>query len=123
MVSGTSESYQLLPAFFEKELVMRLSHMAAWGLCSMALVAAGCATQSASSARAPNYASETPTATQADWSVKIDNIEACSCPAFCQCYFSGQPALHESADHTMRFCRFNNAYKISSGHYGDTKLD
>jgi hypothetical protein len=53
----------------------------------------------------------------------MDNIEACSCPTFCQCYFTGQPALHEPAEHAMRFCRFNNAFRITSGHWGSASLD
>src|SRR5579859_3855903 len=54
-----------------------------------------------------------------EWAVTLDNIEACSCPAFCQCYFTGQPALHEGQGdaHAMRFCRFNNAFKVAKGHY------
>src|SRR5205085_6689804 len=57
---------------------------------------------------------------------KLDNIEACSCPTFCQCYFTGQPALHEgqAADaHAMRYCRFNNAFRVAKGNYETTKLD
>lgn len=63
----------------------------------------------------------------AKWAVTMDNIEACSCPTFCQCYFTGQPALHETGaaeqQHAMRFCRFNNAFRITQGHFGETKLD
>jgi hypothetical protein len=59
-------------------------------------------------------------------------IEACSCPMFCQCYFSTKPAAHgggeEHAGHDHggggeHFCRFNNAYKINKGHHGNVKLD
>src|SRR4051794_40620836 len=60
------------------------------------------------------------------WNVTMDNIEACSCPTFCQCYFTGQPALHEEhakEGSAMRFCRFNNAFRITKGQYGDQKLD
>jgi len=103
---------------------MKSAFTTAGGLCLVAMLAAGCATQPpAASAKSPAYAAEVPAAAQADWSATIDDIEACSCPAFCQCYFAGEPALHESAQHAMRFCKFNNAYRISSGHYGDTKLD
>ena len=61
----------------------------------------------------------------AAWAVTMDNIEACSCPAFCQCYFTGQPALHHNGDAAapMRYCRFNNAFRITKGYAGDTKLD
>jgi hypothetical protein len=57
--------------------------------------------------------------------VTLDNIEACSCPTFCQCYFTGQPALHEGGGeaHAMRFCRFSNAFKVAKGHFGDTQMD
>ena len=45
---------------------------------------------------------------------------------FCQCYFDTKPAAHgEHANHGGgdHFCKFNNAYKVNSGQYGDTKLD
>lgn len=29
----------------------------------------------------------------AEWDITLDNIEACSCPTFCQCYFNDRPAL------------------------------
>ena len=66
-----------------------------------------------------------------DWSFNATIIEACSCPMFCQCYFDHKPASH--ADHEgmagmnhggeHAFCKFNNAYKVNAGQYGDTKLD
>ena len=63
----------------------------------------------------------------ADWSVTLDNIEACSCPTFCQCYFNDRPALHEAGkeghEHAMRYCRFNNAFQVDKGHYANTSLD
>jgi hypothetical protein len=59
----------------------------------------------------------------AEWAVMLDNIEACSCPTFCQCYFTGQPALHDGQEHAMRYCRFNNAFRVAKGHYGSTNLD
>ena len=55
-----------------------------------------------------------------DWAMNATVIEACSCPMFCQCYFNEQPAAHHGG---MRFCKANNAYKVNSGHYGDTSLD
>jgi hypothetical protein len=59
------------------------------------------------------------------WSMNATIIEACSCPMFCQCYFAAEPASH--AGHEGHggghFCRFNNAYKVNRGHWGDTKLD
>ena len=61
-----------------------------------------------------------------DWKMNATIIEACSCPMFCQCYFDTKPAAHgEHAAHGQgeHFCKFNNAFKVNSGHYGDTKLD
>ena len=63
------------------------------------------------------------------WSMNATIIEACSCPMFCQCYFSTKPASHMG--HEMQgmeggaehFCRANNAYKVNKGMYGSTKLD
>ena len=49
------------------------------------------------------------------WSFKAEDIEACSCDLFCNCYWTTTPQ--------HGFCRFNMAYKISEGHYGETKLD
>src|SRR3954464_10097981 len=48
---------------------------------------------------------------------------------FCQCYFSTMPASHADAHAGHgeaggeHYCKFNNAYKINKGHYGDVKLD
>lgn len=61
-----------------------------------------------------------------EWSMNASIIEACSCPMFCQCYFNDKPAGHgEHAGHGggEHFCRFNNAYKVNKGSFGDTKLD
>jgi hypothetical protein len=60
-----------------------------------------------------------------DWHMNATVIEACSCPMFCQCYFSTAPAgHHEHGSGEMKhFCRANNAYKINKGHYGSTNLD
>lgn len=70
------------------------------------------------------------------WSANMTAIEACSCPAFCQCYFNTSPGSSEHAGHGEHmegmesagtggghYCRFNNAYKINRGVYGTTKLD
>lgn len=66
-----------------------------------------------------------------EWSINASIIEACSCPMFCQCYFNTQPAGH--SDHAAgghshgeggeHYCKFNNAYKVNHGNYGETKLD
>jgi hypothetical protein len=63
------------------------------------------------------------------WAMNATIIEACSCPMFCQCYFDTKPAAHGGhADHGgggggEHFCRANNAFKVNTGHFGDTKLD
>lgn len=63
----------------------------------------------------------------ADWSMNASIIEACSCPMFCQCYFSSEPAAHmDMAGGDMshaHYCKFNNAFKVNKGSYGKTKLD
>jgi hypothetical protein len=66
-----------------------------------------------------------PPAAAPDWTFNATIIEACSCPMFCQCYFSHEPAAmggHEghAAEH---YCRFNNAFKINKAQYGSVKLD
>ena len=48
------------------------------------------------------------------WDFKATIIEACSCRLMCPCYFNETPDKH--------FCQFNNAYKVTSGHYGGVKL-
>jgi hypothetical protein len=67
-----------------------------------------------------------------DWTFKASIIEACSCPMFCQCYFNSEPAdqghVHgdmASMDHGAagHFCKFNNAYQVQNGTYGNVKLD
>src|SRR5262249_9909495 len=50
------------------------------------------------------------------WAIKADYIEACSCSAFCSCYFNPEPE-------GGMMCEFNNAVKIASGHVGNVKLD
>lgn len=60
-------------------------------------------------------------------SMNASIVEACSCPMFCQCYFNSAPAGHEGHEghggHVGHFCKFNNAFKVNHGHYGDTSLD
>jgi hypothetical protein len=66
-----------------------------------------------------------------NWSMKATIIEACSCPMFCQCYFSDQPAgpsgHGEHAGHDMggmdHYCRFNNAFRVDKGKVGNVKID
>ena len=64
----------------------------------------------------------------AEWAMNATIIEACSCPMFCQCYFNPHPAEHtDQGQHKGhgkgQFCRFNNAFRVNSGHHGATKLD
>jgi hypothetical protein len=64
-----------------------------------------------------------------DWAMNATAIEACSCPMFCQCYFSTKPAAHaghaghEHGEGGEHFCKFNMAYKVNRGHSGTVKLD
>lgn len=63
------------------------------------------------------------------WAMNATIIEACSCPMFCQCYFDIKPAAHGGhgghGDHSggEHFCKFNNAFRVNTGHFGDVKLD
>ena len=58
------------------------------------------------------------------WKMNASIIEACSCPMFCQCYFSTEPASHHGGGgHAEEhFCKFNNAFKVNAGSYGETNL-
>lgn len=67
-----------------------------------------------------------------DWTFRATIIEACSCPMFCQCYFNSEPADHGMGHGDMaamnhgaggHFCKFNNAYQVDKGTYGNVKLD
>ena len=49
------------------------------------------------------------------WSFKADYVETCNCDYGCPCNFSGFP--------TYGFCRALVLYSISSGNYGNVKLD
>ena len=77
----------------------------------------------------PQQAANRQSPGEKDWAMNATIIEACSCPMFCQCYFDTKPAAHggEHAAHGgaggEHYCKFNNAYKVNKGHYGDTKLD
>jgi hypothetical protein len=62
-----------------------------------------------------------------DWHMNATIIEACSCAMFCQCYFNMEPGIpgghvHEGKGQTHA-CKFNNAYKVNTGHMGSVKLD
>src|SRR5579884_2326623 len=62
------------------------------------------------------------TAPGTDWAINATAIEACSCPHFCMCYFNSHPAAHHENGKTEHYCKFNNAYKVNQGHYGETDL-
>lgn len=64
---------------------------------------------------------ETPT----QWSMNATVIEACSCPMFCQCYFNPEPAAHGHGgpEGSKHFCKFNLAYRVNEGNFGDVELD
>src|SRR5436853_277572 len=64
-------------------------------------------------------------AKQPAWNMNATAIEACSCPMFCQCYFSTEPAGHSGHEGAAQehYCRFTNAYKVNKGSFGATKLD
>ena len=57
-----------------------------------------------------------------DWHFNGTVIEACSCPMFCPCYFNTEPALKQTKHGAEHFCKFNMAYKINKGYYGNTDL-
>ena len=73
-------------------------------------------------------AADKPQQAAKEWSMNATIIEACSCPMFCQCYFSSEPAAHHAGGEghgshgTQHFCKFNNAYKVNRGNYGETDL-
>lgn len=89
-------------------------------------------------------------AAHADWSLRVSVLESCSCPVFCQCFFTGKPPqpnqmeahpgahmdsygdahmsghsdhAHAHAGAAHPFCRFNQAYQVVSGHSGSVSLD
>jgi hypothetical protein len=60
------------------------------------------------------------------WAINSTIIEACSCPMFCQCYFNAKPASHAGhGSHAAgeHYCRFNNAFRVNKGRFGNTRLD
>jgi len=67
--------------------------------------------------------------TNPQWDFNATIIEACSCPMFCQCFFSTQPAEHHGGEHAghhaeaEHYCRFNNAFKVNEGSYNGVPLN
>ena len=50
------------------------------------------------------------------YNVVADDIEACSCPLFCGCYFNTEPS-------NPHMCQFNNVYEFRKGsHWGNVDL-
>lgn len=67
-----------------------------------------------------------PASGETDWSVNMTVMETCSCPLFCQCFFTGKPPADcnmNMGGEKMGFCRFNQAYKVNSGSFGSVRLD
>ncbi len=62
-----------------------------------------------------------------DWSANMTVMETCSCPVFCQCFFTGKPPadckMNMGGGKEMSFCRFNQAYRVNFGHYGSVRLN
>lgn len=75
------------------------------------------------------YSTQQAVAQAPAWSMNATIIEACSCPMFCQCYFDTKPAApgghagHGDAAASEHYCKFNNAFHVNHGQFGDTKLD
>jgi len=63
---------------------------------------------------------------KAEWTFNATLIEACSCPMFCQCYFSNQPAAHHTVHgghgEMEHFCKFNIAALVNKGSFNNVDL-
>lgn len=55
------------------------------------------------------------TSLSAEWSVKANYAESCSCAPSCPCVFGSKP--------TRGFCDGTSLVEITKGHYGDVNLD
>ncbi|MDX1460879.1 MAG: DUF1326 domain-containing protein [Xanthomonadales bacterium] len=49
-----------------------------------------------------------------DWHIKGESFGACNCDHWCPCQFEGDPSLGH--------CQGVDAYRVSSGHFGDVDL-
>lgn len=66
-----------------------------------------------------------------EWSLSMNVLETCSCPVFCQCFFTSKPpaaripagARHHHHGADEHYCRFNQAYVVREGWRGATSLD
>lgn len=103
-------------------------------VCTSAVLGADekAAGEKAGAGEQPAAAKQSAAAAAPAWAMNATIIEACSCPMFCQCYFTTKPAAHSAAGHGghaahgaggEHFCKFNNAYRVNRGHFGDVKLD
>ncbi len=77
-----------------------------------------------------NMAAQQKNSGEPEWSVNMTVMETCSCPVFCQCFFTGKPPAEcgmnmssAKGESDMVFCRFNQAYKVNHGHFGSMSLD
>ena len=65
--------------------------------------------------------------TDAEWALEIDVMESCSCRVFCQCFFTSLPLPPDAhAAHSpvaQHACLFNQAYRVTKGHYRGLSLD
>lgn len=65
----------------------------------------------------------------AAWAIDVSVLESCSCPPFCACFFTGKPpatAVGRPGHDGMAMqhvCRFNQAYRVNSGHAGSVRFD
>ena len=58
------------------------------------------------------------------WALNVDVLESCSCPVFCQCFFTDKPpATMNMAGRAQHVCEFIQAYHVNSGHLGSVNLD
>ena len=103
-------------------------------LASLVAVAVAVVAGAAMAADKPKGAATPSMSAGPDWAMNATIIEACSCPMFCQCYFNLEPAAPgaghgDHAEHSGmagtsgHFCKFNNAFRVNTGHYGSVKLD
>jgi hypothetical protein len=58
------------------------------------------------------------------WSVNATVIEACTCPVLCQAVVDREVKGDEGAYlDPPHYCRFNAAFRVDTGRYGDVRLD
>lgn len=58
------------------------------------------------------------------WALSVDVLESCSCPVFCQCFFTDKPpASMDMEGHERHVCEFIQAYHVNAGHLGSVRFD